>query len=228
MRQQRLRIEQSKKNSLKKNIFMTAALLLCLLPFMGLGMSPVYAESAKPSVAVVGFASRVQKTDITLTDLQDAEEINRILEAAREELTAELSDSAAFDLYDFSAEAAKARCDESAYIDALGDGQIVPELSGKADYLVFGYLTTLGNVKAQSGALGLSGKDKTVYAELSLRVMDTHTGKIVFVTKADSRRKAELSYHAVWQRHDSGEEDAITAAVSDAAVNLADQFKKAM
>lgn len=218
-----LRIE-----SPKKNIFFMAVLLMSLLPLMGLGLSPAHAEAAKPSVAIVGFASRVQKTDITLTDLQDDREIRQILEAAREELTAELSNSDVFDLYDFSAEATKARCDESAYIDALGDGRIVPELQGRADYLVFGYLTTLGNVKAQSGALGLSGKDKTVYAELSLRVMDTHTGKIVFVTKADSRRKAELSYHAVWQRHDSGEEDAITSAVSDAAVNLADQFKKAM
>ncbi|WP_337802226.1 hypothetical protein, partial [Mitsuokella jalaludinii] len=112
--------------------------------------------------------------------------------------------------------------------DALGAGEIVPELAGKADYYVFGYLTTLGSVKAQSGALGLSGRDKTVYAELSLRVMDAHTGAVVFVTKADSRRKAELSYNAVWHRHDSGEEDAIAAALEDAAVNLAAQFKQAM
>lgn len=87
---------------------------------------------------------------------------------------------------------------------------------------------TLGKVKAQSGALGLSGRDQTVYAELSLRVMDAHTGAIVFVTKADSRRKAELSYNAIWQRHDSGEEDAIAAALGDAATNLAAQFKQAM
>ena len=104
----------------------------------------------------------------------------------------------------------------------------MPELRGKADYYVFGYLTTLGKVKAQSGALGLSGRDRTVYAELSLRVMDAHTGAIVFVTKADSRRKAELAYNAIWQRHDSGEEDAIRAALEDAAINLAAQFKQAM
>lgn len=212
----------------KKCISFWALLLFLPLLSFAFGLLPAHAEAAKPSVAVVGFASRVQKTDITLTDLKDQQEINRILDAARVELTAELADNEAFDLYDFSEEATKARYDESAYIDALGEGRIVPELSGRTDYLVFGYLTTLGNVKAQSSALGLSGKDKTVYAELSLRVMDTHTGKIVFVTKADSRRKAELSYHAVWQRHDSGEEDAIASAVSDAAVNLADQFKKAM
>ena len=135
---------------------------------------------------------------------------------------------AKFDLYDFGAQATKARLDEAAFIDALGAGEIVPELAGKADYYVFGYLTTLGKVKAQSGALGLSGRDKTVYAELSLRVVDAHTGAVVFVTKADSRRKAELSYNAVWHRHDSGEEDAIAAALEDAAVNLAAQFKQAM
>lgn len=206
----------------------TALLLaILLLPFFaGMGTGPV--EAAKPSVVIVGFASRVHQTDITLTDLQDPNAVGQILDAARDTLTAELTGSEAFDLYDFSPETTKARYDESRYVEMLGDGQMIPELQGKTDYVVFGYLTTLGNVKAQSGALGLSGSDKTVYAELSLRVMDTHTGKIVFVTKADSRRKAELSYHAIWQRRDNGEEDAIAAAVGDAAVNLADQFKKAM
>ena len=141
---------------------------------------------------------------------------------------AELAGEQKFALYDFGEQTTKARCDEAAFVDALGEGTIAPELAGKADYYVFGYLTTLGKVKAQSGALGLSGRDRTVYAELSLRVMDAHTGAIVFVTKADSRRKAELSYNAIWQRHDSGEEDAIRAALEDAAINLAAQFKQAM
>ena len=175
-----------------------AAMLLVLTAV--LAFSSLTAEAAKPRVAVVGFTSRVHKTDITLT-------------ALKEPLPYLLT---------------KARLDEAAFIDALGAGEIVPELAGKADYYVFGYLTTLGSVKAQSGALGLSGRDKTVYAELSLRVMDAHTGAVVFVTKADSRRKAELSYNAVWHRHDSGEEDAIAAALEDAAVNLAAQFKQAM
>lgn len=201
-----------------------AAMLLALTAV--LAFSSLTAEAAKPRVAIVGFTSRVQKTDITLTDLK--EPLPEILTVAREQLTAELAGEAKFDLYDFGAQSTKARCDEAAFVEALGAGDIVPELAGKADYYVFGYLTTLGKVKAQSGALGLSGRDKTVHAELSLRVMDAHTGAIVFVTKADSRRKAELSYNAVWQRHDSGEEDAIAEAIEDAATNLAAQFKQAM
>lgn len=199
-------------------------MLLALTAVLAFGS--LMAEAAKPRVAIVGFTSRVQKTDITLTDLK--EPLPEILTVAREQLTAELAGEAKFDLYDFGAQSTKARCDEAAFVEALGAGDIVPELAGKADYYVFGYLTTLGKVKAQSGALGLSGRDKTVHAELSLRVMDAHTGAIVFVTKADSRRKAELSYNAVWHRHDSGEEDAIAAALEDAAVNLAAQFKQAM
>lgn len=152
-----------------------AAMLLALTAVLAFGS--LTAEAAKPRVAIVGFTSRVQKTDITLTDLK--EPLPEILTVAREQLTAELAGEAKFDLYDF-------------------------------------------------GALGLSGRDKTVHAELSLRVMDAHTGAIVFVTKADSRRKAELSYNAVWQRHDSGEEDAIAEAIEDAATNLAAQFKQAM
>lgn len=202
---------------------MLAGLLAVIAVFV---FSSMTAEAAKPRVAIVGFMSRVHQTDITLSDLK--EPLPELLTVAREQLTAELSGEEKFALYDFGEQTTKARRDEAAFVDALGAGEIVPELAGKADYYVFGYLTTLGKVKAQSGALGLSGRDKTVYAELSLRVMDAHTGAIVFVTKADSRRKAELSYNAVWQRHDSGEEDAIRAALEDAAVNLAAQFKQAM
>lgn len=201
-----------------------AAMLLALTAVLAFGS--LTAEAAKPRVAIVGFTSRVQKTDITLTDLK--EPLDDLLSVARDQLTTELAGEQKFALYDFGEQTQKARRDEAAFVDALGEGTIAPELAGKADYYVFGYLTTLGKVKAQSGALGLSGRDKTVYAELSLRVMDAHTGAIVFVTKADSRRKAELSYNAIWQRHDSGEEDAIRAALEDAAVNLAAQFKQAM
>ena len=200
---------------------LTALLLAALMIVL---FSSITAEAAQPRVAIVGFTSRVHKTDLTLTDLK--EPLPELLSVARDQLTAELAGEQKFALYDFGEQTTKARCDEAAFVDALGAGEIVPELAGKADYYVFGYLTTLGKVKAQSGALGLS--DRTVYAELSLRVMDAHTGAIVFVTKADSRRKAELSYNAIWQRHDSGEEDAIRAALEDAAVNLAAQFKQAM
>lgn len=192
---------------------LTALLLAALMIVL---FSSITAEAAQPRVAIVGFTSRVHKTDLTLTDLK--EPLPELLSVARDQLTAELAGEQKFALYDFGEQTTKARCDESAFVDALGEGEIVPELRGKADYYVFGYLTTLG----------LSGRDRTVYAELSLRVMDAHTGAIVFVTKADSRRKAELSYNAIWQRHDSGEEDAIRAALEDAAINLAAQFKQAM
>ena len=173
---------------------------LLLAAFMTVFFSSITAEAAQPRVAIVGFTSRVHKTDITLTDLK--EPLDELLSVARDQLTAELAGEQKFALYDFGEQTTKARCDEAAFVDALGEGTIAPELAGKADYYVFGYLTTLGKVKAQSGALGLSGRDKTVYAE--------------------------LSYNAIWQRHDSGETDAIAAALGDAATNLAAQFKQAM
>ena len=165
-----------------------AAVVTVLLSSPAISM----AEAAQPRVAIVGFTSRVHKTDLTLTDLK--EPLPELLSVARDQLTAELAGEQKFSLYDFGEQTTTARCEEAAFVDALG----------------------------------LSGRDQTVYAELSLRVMDAHTGAIVFVTKADSRRKAELSYNAIWQRHDSGEEDAIAAALGDAATNLAAQFKQAM
>ena len=109
----------------------------------------------------------------------------------------------------------------------LGNGRIDPSLQKKADFLIYGYLTNISSIKAQSGALGLKGKDKTVDLELSMRVVDVHTGKVVFIATADARRKSELKYNAILTRNDSGEGDAVEAALSIAATNLADKFKKA-
>lgn len=193
-----------------------ALMLACSLP----------AEAALPRIAVAGFSSRIVKTDITMRDIPVQPEA--MLPVLRDCLEAELAGDARFELVDCAAEVRQARLDEAEVISALGRGEIVPELADKADYLLYGYLTTLSNVKAQSGLLVFSGRDKTVYAEVSLRVVDAHTGALVFVTTADSRRKSELSYHAIWQRDDHGVEEAVEQALDDAATNLAAQCKAAM
>ena len=43
---------------------------LLLVAFMTVFFSSITAEAAQPCVAIVGFTSRVHKTDITLTDLK--------------------------------------------------------------------------------------------------------------------------------------------------------------
>ena len=68
-----------------------------------LAFSSLTAEAAKPRVAVVGFTSRVHKTDITLTALK--EPLPYLLTAARDQLTSELAGEEKFDLYDFGAQA---------------------------------------------------------------------------------------------------------------------------
>lgn len=196
-------------------------LTLVLLLICGL-----QAEAALPRIAVAGFSSRIAKTDITMRDIPVQPEA--MLPVIRHRLETELAGDDRFDLVDYEAEVTRARLDEAAVVSALGRGEIVPELADKADYLLYGYLTTLSNVKAQSGILGFSGRDKTVYAEISLRVVDARTGMLVFATTADSRRKSELSYHVIWRRDDRGVEAAIEQALDDAATNLAAQCKAAM
>lgn len=203
-----------------------AAVLLLLAAGLLAAAPAAEASSQLPRVAVIGFSSRVAKTDITMTDI--AATPDEMLRVVRDRLETELAGNDRFDLFDYEAEVTRDRLDEAAVIAALGRGEIVPELQDKADYLVYGYLTELSNVKAQSGVLVFSGRDKTVHAELSLRVVDAHTGAVVFVTTADSRRKSELAYHAILQRHDYGAEDAVAQALDDAATNLAAQFKASM
>ena len=201
-----------------------AALLACLLLF--LSGSPAVQAADRPVLTVAGFQSRVQKSDLTMTDIDVP--VDGMLREASSVLQTELAGDSRFILKNFGQTAMRARMDETALQNALGSGQIVPQLGREADYVCYGYLTTLSNVKAQSGVLVFSGADKTVYAELSVRVLDTHTHTIVYAGKADSRRKAELRYHAILTRADSGADDAIRQAFSDAAVNLAAQLKAAM
>ena len=129
-----------------RNLSWKCLTALLLAAFMTVFFSSITAEAAQPRVAIVGFTSRVHKTDLTLTDLK--EPLPELLSVARDQLTAELAGEQKFALYDFGEQTTKARCDEAAFVDALGAGEIVPELRGKADYYVFGYLTTLGKVKA--------------------------------------------------------------------------------
>ena len=79
-------------------------------------------------------------------------------------------------------------------------------------------------MKAQSGVLGIRGKDVTVSLELTLRVVDARTCVVVFAAKGDARRKSELKYNVILSRNDKGYEDAVENALRIAAVNLADEM----
>lgn len=194
--------------------------LLVLLGWLCLVAStPAYA--AKPVVAIVGFQSRVSDTNVNI-------EQDEMLGIPVGVLYTELNDPAfPFEVKDFSDATTQHRMEEIRLFNDLGNGRIDPALQKKADFLIYGYLTNISSIKAQSGALGLKGKDKTVDLELSMRVVDAHTGRVVFIATADSRRKSELKYNAILTRNDSGEDDAVQKALSIAATNLAAKFKKA-
>ena len=209
---------------MKRSSFAIRRAAAMLRPLLPLPLS--VSAAGTPRLMVAGVSSRVEKTDITMIDIDVP--IAQILGGARDVFKTELAGSPAYTLVDFDGEVTRMRLDEAAVLQSLGAGTVTPELAASADYIVYGYLATLSNVKAQSGALVFSGKDRTVYAELSLRVIDAHTGTVVFVTKADSRRKSELKYHAIVERDDLGVEDAVRQAVEDAAVNLAANVRAAI
>ena len=201
-------------------------LITCLVLWLFFCGAAVQADEGAPVVMLAGFESRVTASDITLThfDINQKELLSMINTA----VSTELAGDPRYAFYDNDATIARARMDEAALINDLGQGRLIPSLQANADYLIFGYLTNLSEVKAQTGALGLNGKAKTVHLEISMRVMDAHTGAIVFATTADSRRKSQLVYHAILQRNDTGQKDAVREAVNIAAQNLATQFKQAV
>ena len=186
---------------------------------------PAQADEARPVVMFAGFQSRVSRSNVTLTKLSI--DPDRIVSLFADKLTVLLANDPRYDFYDTDATTTRARMDETALMNSLGEGVIIPSLQNQADYIVYGYLTNSSQIKAQIGALGLNGKDKTIHLELSIRVMDAHTGAIVFTATADSRRKSELTYHAILTRNDQGVDDAINSALDIAAQNLANKFQQA-
>lgn len=204
---------------------MTGCLLMVMLLAVGGIVLPARGEAA-PAIMLAGFQSRVAKTAITMTDIDTTtQEMGQVVS---ETLFAELSGNPKYEFYDTSTTATRARMDETALINQLGNGQINPELEKLGDYVIFGFITNVSNVKAQSGALGVGGKDGTVHVEISMRVMDVHNGAIVFATTANSRRKSELKYNVIFQRRDNGLDDALNNALEIAAQNLAAQFLAAV
>ena len=190
------------------------------------GFSSAVQAADRPVVMVVGFQNRVSKSKVTLTDFQMEPE--EMLPGPRTTLEAELSLSPRIDVRTMDTDVIRARYDEATIMEQLGKGEIIPELENEADYLIYGYLTNVSNIKSQSGTIGVGGKDKTAHVELSMRVIDAHTGQVVFVTTADSRRKSELNYHAVFHRNMAGTETAVSRALDIAAQNLAYKFLQAM
>lgn len=189
-------------------------------------VQPVRTAAAKPVVMLAGFESRVTASPVTLTTLPMDQ--RQLLTAFADTLAAELANDGRYDFYDTDATTTQARLDEYTLVRQLGQGAVAPALQAKADYILYGYLTDLSEVKAQTALVGIGGRNKTIRVGVSLRVMDAHTGAIVYAATADSRRKSELVYHAIAQRHDAGQEDAVSQALSIAAQNLANQFKEAM
>lgn len=190
----------------------------------GAPFGPSYGEAADRATAVVSFSSRLAKSSITSTDISE-DMIRGVQDVAREEFCADIVDCPKLVLIDQATQAQQIAEQHRAELDT---GNASPGERLHADYELQGFVTMLSNVKAQSGVLMLSGKDKTVYVELSLRVIDRKSGMVVFTATADSRRKSELSYHAVVHRADSGLDGAVEQAVSDAVRNLAADLLQAM
>lgn len=188
------------------------------------GSNSMAQAADRPAVVIAGFQSRVENSNLKISKEQ-------FLPTVAEVMSTALTGNQKFDLYSQDTDTVRARLDEVSIMNNLGKGIVEPELQSRADYVIFGYLTNLSGVKAQSGVAILGGgKDQTVHAELSMRVVDAHTGAVVFATTSSARRKGELQYNAaiLLKRKDSGLEDAVAAALAAAAVDLAEQFKQAI
>ena len=202
---------------MKRGIHFGWMLSICLLISLSFMDPECQAAERKPVIILAGFESRVTCIDAHITE-------GNMLPVVRETLYEKLIDTGKYTIRDISDETQHIQMDEKKVRDELGEGRISPQLKKDAAFIIYGYLTHISNVKAQSGVLGIRGKDVTVSLELTLRVVDARTGVVVFAAKGDARRKSELKYNVILSRNDKGYEDAVENALRIAAVNLADEM----
>ena len=126
---------------------------------------------------------------------------------------------------DISPEALRARVDE-AYFQSLdlGETRAAADFERRPDYLVYGYLTHFSVQHRESGI----GKNYITRADLSIRILETSTGKCVFVATGkgeENSRQYRLGGNLRFGAEEVSDE-CLHAALVKAVDEIAEKYRK--
>ncbi len=164
-----------------------AAMGAIVLAFFMAGLSPQFVNTASASetFGIVGCLSRVKDTNLNEERVEHFKVFNEVMLFELQNVLG----ARGYDVIDISPEAFSARVDET-YLRKLDLGDtagVMTDFNVRPDYLVYGYLTNFTISRGEAAIM----KNFQVRADLSVRIVDTKTGRAVFVAtgtgKANSR-----------------------------------------
>lgn len=182
-----------------------------------------------PTISIVGFDNRVSVTNI------DGSIVNNFT-IVNDYLAEELLNSGKFDVYDVSEDVFQGRIGELDFALTQNQGRNFLD-KFETDYIIYGYLTNLSVKLSVTGIspseeVGYAGKSRTACANLSVKIVDTATGKTVYTAsgKGESTSvKASGKYggHLLRVGKDNVTEECVHNALAKAVRELAEKIIKA-
>lgn len=182
------------------------------------------------TIGIVGFANRVEITNIDGKIVEN-------FKVANEFLTDGLVSCEKLDVMDISPEVEKYRMNELVLQLDKPKKTIDCKCFG-TDYLVFGYLTNLSIKTSETGFSNLKdvsveGKSETACANLSAKIVDTKTGRIVLTVtgKGEStsgKVDARVSEHKLKVGKSNVTEECVLNALSKACDEISAKIAEAV
>lgn len=176
--------------------------------------SSSFKAAAEDSFGILDIMSRVDITNV------DNEKI-KMFHDVTDFFVTKLSDVPNIVIYDLSNDSTKARLDEI-YLQ-MNKGNCSEFKDFNCKYIIYGYLMNL----TISEGRRIGEKSDAVRADLSIRVIDTHSGKCVFVATGTGTSKArQYSVFKYRIQGSSFSEEELHSALEEAVDNIMIKFKK--
>lgn len=178
------------------------------------------AFSAKAEAYTFGYAGLYNKVEITS---MDDDTIVRNVEAGTEEFVTELADlSKGIEILDSTPSVTLQRYNEMRFQLAM---DIVPAEFKEidAEYIIYGSVTSVGKGNSTQGLIGINGASDTVRVDMSVRIIENKTGKIVFTATGRGEGQSK-SMNFVKSGNNKIPLEAYYQAVSKAMIQAAEKI----
>ena len=179
-----------------------------------------FTVGAKAEAYTFGYAGLYNKVEITSID---NDTVVRNVDAGTEEFICELAyPSKEIEIFDSTPDVTLQRYNEMRF--QLSTGITPTEFKQiDADYIIYGCVTSIGKGSSTQGLIGINGTSDTVRVDMSVRIIEKKTDKIVFTATGRGEGQSK-SMQFVKSGNNKIPVDAYYKAVSNAMIQAADKI----
>ena len=192
---------------------------LCKIVFLCI-LCLYFTVGAKAEAYTFGYAGLYNKVEITSID---NDTVVRNVDAGTEEFICELAyPSKEIEIFDSTPDVTLQRYNEMRF--QLSTGITPTEFKQiDADYIIYGCVTSIGKGSSTQGLIGINGTSDTVRVDMSVRIIEKKTDKIVFTATGRGEGQSK-SMQFVKSGNNKIPVDAYYKAVSNAMIQAADKI----